>query len=196
MKDLPAPERVGRVLRASTTEFTIGCANVNVAPNFGAFVRVATTPQTWVYGIVYNVLLQDDLFARQIIANESIPPEIQADMVSNRSNPVEAAALAVGYVQGEQSFQYLPPQPPSLFADVYGCTAEEVTRFTEHLDYFRSILAAAKQVPADELLAANIRLVATQRPGDPNAFRIRAGQEAARLLKAEHERLKAILRRI
>jgi hypothetical protein len=69
-----------------------------------------------------------------------------------------------------------------------------VRYFVGHgLDYLQALLTAP-EVPADELLAANLRLTAYQHR-DPDAFLQQAGRELAQLLRADYTRLTSILRR-
>jgi len=192
-------EPIGEILESSTTEYVIGCHRLFNAPAFGSLVRARTRdPEQWVYGLVYNVVTGSEppgasaaILGRGDVRDERIyqeHPEL-VEMMCTRIN-----ALVVGFTQGPQVFQYLPPQPPPLHYSVYACDAAEVTAFTQELDYFRTVLGA-KTLPTDELLAANIRLAAAAR-GDDVAFIVRAGRELARLLADEYERLTAILRRI
>ncbi|MEW6231305.1 MAG: hypothetical protein AB1566_03200 [Chloroflexota bacterium] len=185
---------VGRVLRSSTTEFVVGCQDLARVPTFGSFVKVKAHDGIWVYGAAYNVLIDDDPFVRQIIGNPHIPREVALDQKENRQTPIEVKVLVLGYARDGLVYQYLPPQPPATLSDVYPCTASEVTAFTDQLSYLRTILFTP-QIPADELLAANLREAYLRRGGD-REFLVEAGREAARLLKDEYDRLKAILSRI
>ena len=67
--------RVGRVLRAGTRGFAIGCAVMRPdIPAFGAFVRAeGQTPRNAIYGLIYDVSVEDDPFVRQFISAD--PPE-------------------------------------------------------------------------------------------------------------------------
>jgi hypothetical protein len=106
----------------------------------------------------------------------------------------EFAALTVGFCEGSQIFQYLPPHPPPVHYSVYECTSAELAAFSEGSDFFRAALFAP-QIPSDELLAASIRAAARARP-DSHDYLVRAGRELASLLKDDYDRLTALLRRI
>jgi hypothetical protein len=67
--------------------------------------------------------------------------------------------------------------------------------FTAQFDYFRLILDN-RDLPADELLAANLRQAATARGDGGHGFLVDAGRELTRLLPMDLQRLDAILRRI
>ena len=104
----------------------------------------------------------------------------------------EFAALTVGFEEAGRWRGYLPPFPPPLHWSVYACSEAETARLTEGLDYFRTVLAAP-DVPADALLAANVRHARRARSDGPS-FAVRAGRELATLLKHDYPRLTAILR--
>ena len=76
---------VGRVLRASTREFAFGCRVMQPAiPAFGSFVRAdARTPGGAIYGLIYDVVVQDDLFVRRFVIVEP-PEEVVLDQRENR----------------------------------------------------------------------------------------------------------------
>jgi hypothetical protein len=81
-----------------------------------------------------------------------------------------------------------------LHYSVVPCSPAAVRTFTDAgLDYLGALLTGT-EVPVDELLAANIRLIAAQR-GEPAEFLHSAGRELAQLLHADYGRLTAILRR-
>ena len=63
------------------------------------------------------------------------------------------SAITVGFVEQGRIHQYLPPQPPPVHYSVYECLGDELVRFTEATDFFRTLLFAY-QIPSDELLAA------------------------------------------
>ena len=116
-------------------------------------------------------------------------------MRRNRQVPIEVCVLVVGYRSGGSVFQRLPPQPPLSLDVIHTCTGPELVEFTEALDYFRLVLDQ-RDLPADELLAANLRYAAQARPGGERDFLLGAGRELARLLALDLARLDAILRRI
>jgi len=192
------PISVGHVLRSSTAGFAIGCrAPLGVkedVPQFGAFVKVAQGNYE-ITGLIYDVQFVDDPLVRQIITAESMPPELRLDQ-SQRLAPIEISVLVVGFTRGGQVYQHLPPQPPATLDEITTCTANEVTAFTHQLTFLRTILNA-KDAPADELVAACLRLAAAARPeADRHAFLLNAGRELARLLAADPVKLEGILRRI
>jgi hypothetical protein len=190
-------EPIGEIVETSTTQFLSQACELGRAPAFGSLVKVDCAP-TEIFGLVFNVRTggldpgaQAVMRGRVGVRDEAIyreNPDLRAVLRT------EFAALIVGFCEDGQLRQYLPAQPPPLHWSVYECDQSEVEKFSNRLDYFRSVLAVS-EVPADELLAANLRLVRKARPTDPD-FSMRAGRELARLLNKEYERLSAILRRI
>jgi len=194
--------RVGRVLRAGTRGFAIGCAVMQPdIPAFGSFVRAdGLRPGSAIYGLIYDVSVEDDLFVRQFISADP-PEEVVRDQRENRQVPIEVSVLAVGTGQGlggdgARIHHCLPAQPPVTLDWLYQCTDEEVRAFTARFDYFRLVLDA-REVPADELLAASLRAAAAARPEDEReTFLVEAGRELARLLSGDPVRLEELLRRL
>ena len=103
-------------------------------------------------------------------------------------------AAIVGYAQGDSIRQYLPPLPPKIHTHVFECTADEIARLTDRMDFLRT-LVGFRNAPCDEMVAACIRESFTARGGDME-FIVRAGKELASLLRDDYERLHAIVRRI
>jgi len=194
--------KVGRVLRAGTRGFVIGCEVLKPdIPVFGSFVRAeGQTPGSALYGLIYDVSVEDDRFVRHFIGADT-PEEVVRDQRENRQVPIEVSVLAVGASQGlgsdgERIHHCLPAQPPVTLDWLYQCSDEEICAFTARFDYFRLVLDA-REVPADELLAASLRAAAAARPEEVRqAFLIEAGRELARLLAGNPVRLEGLLRRL
>jgi len=189
--------QVGRVLRASTQGFAIGCMVMQPEiPSFGAFVRAdAQTSDEAIYGLIYDVSMEDDPFVRQLIGAD-MPEEVVLDNREIRQIPIEVRVLAVGRGRNGRIRHCLPAQPPVTLDWLYQCSVEEVRAFTERLDYFRLVLEA-RDVPTDELLAASLRVAAAARPeSEREAFLISAGRELVRLMAGDPTRLENLLHRL
>ncbi|HEY4688836.1 MAG TPA: hypothetical protein VIK33_05965 [Anaerolineae bacterium] len=190
-----SPLRVGRVMRSSTGEFTIGTRLTQPdVPHFGSFVRAPSTDGCDVIGVIYDVLIEDDPFVRQMISAD-VKDEYIRDHRENRQVPATVSVLVVGHSRDGQMYPYLPPQPPASLDTLLTCTDEEVIRFTEDFTYFRTVLNAVNARP-DELLAASLRHATEARAGGGREFLVRAGRELARLLAFDAVRLEGLLRRI
>ena len=189
--------RVGRVLRAGSRGFVIGCRVMTPnIPAFGSFVRAeGLAPGSGIYGLIYDVSVEDDPFVRQFISADP-PDEVIQDQRDNRQVPIEVSVLAVGCSSDGNIRHCLPPQPPVTLDWLYLCSAEEIRAFTARFDYFRLVLEA-RDAPADELLAASLRAGAAARPErERETFLVEAGRELARLLAGDPVRLEGLLRRL
>ena len=192
---------VGRIVRSSTTRFAVGCETLrSEVPAFGCLVKVPALDHD-VYGLIYDVRMEDDPFVRQMAIVGEERREAIEDQRRNRQVPIEVAVLVVGYRHNGEIYHRLPPQPPVSLDVLLTCDGEELLEFTQRFDYFRLVLDN-RDLPADELLAANLRRAATARGDTDNtngpayAFLVDAGRELARLLAADPPRLDALLRRI
>lgn len=200
-------ERIGEVIESTTTRFTAGAYELLAAPPFGSLVRAQTREEGMaVYGLVYEIrtgskepggraLVRGRTYTGRELYDEEIYHE-HPDLAEVLQT--EFSAITVGFAEHASLRQYLPPQPPPVHYSVYACQSDELMRFNEATDYFRTVLFAY-QIPSDELLAAAIRAAARARAvdgRDERAYLVRAGREIASLLKDDYDRLTAILRRI
>jgi hypothetical protein len=190
---------VGRVLRATTIGFTVGCRQLiteqdHLIPQFGALVRADAHTGAHIYGLIANVTIEDDAFVRQLVAAGVERPEIIEDQRQRRQVPVVVEVLIAGSGRGAEVYHRLPAQPPSTLDQIYLCQEAEIRHFTERHDWLRLILGALN-APVDQLLIAAIRLAAEARPeGQRELYRIGIGRELAKLLALDLARLDNILR--
>lgn len=189
---------IGRVLRASTMGFAgaIRLPEPDV-PTFGMFCRAdAQRGQARLYGLIYDISVDDDMFARQVATAEGLSPAHIADQQRNRQVPVEYSVLCVGYRNGSGINHALPPQPPMPLDPIHTCTPEEIRTFSTGFDYFGLVLNTA-EVPGDELLAAALKQAAGAQPEHERTGFLRdCGRELARLLSHDLHRLENLLKRI
>jgi HAS barrel domain-containing protein len=196
--------RIGEVIESTTTSFTAGAYELLEAPPFGALVRAQTrTEDMAVYGLVYDIRTgSKEPGGRALVRGRTYSGRELYDAEIYHEHPdlaevlqTEFSAITVGFAKNRQIHQYLPPQPPPVHYSVYECADDELARFTEATDFFRTLLFAY-QIPSDELLAAIIRAAARARASAERAYLVHAGREVASLLKDDYDRLTAILRRI
>jgi hypothetical protein len=191
-------DEIGRVLRASTTCFAVGCRVTELkGPAFGAMVKASPLDgRESVYGFIYDLHIQDDPLVRQLIVAQDVPPETIEDQRHNRRVPIEIEIVTVGNQLGGAPQHQLPPRPPISLDPVYLCDDDEVRAFTGQLDFMR-LLLNARDVPADELIVACLRLAAGVRPAaERGPFLLDAGRELARLMGSDLVRLEALLGRL
>ena len=199
--------RIGEVIESTTTAFTAGAYELLAAPPFGALVRAQARAEGMVvYGLVYEIRTgSKEPGGRALVRGRTYAGRELYDAEIYHEHPdlaevlqTEFSAITVGFVEDGRIRQYLPPQPPPVHYSVYETTGEELMRFSEVTDFFRTLLFAS-QIPSDELLAAIIRSAARARAGTAGgerAYLVQAGREVASLLKDDYDRLTAILRRI
>jgi hypothetical protein len=136
----------------------VGCSVSQLeAPAFGALVRAPLDRDTGVYGLIFDIHIDDDGLVRQLVTAGNISPEVMRDNRERRIVPVEMSVLTVGYEQGGKISHLLPPRPPLSLDMIYLCSDAELAKFTGagRFGYFRHILQA-KDIPVGELLAAHI----------------------------------------
>lgn len=187
---------IGRLLRSGTTGFVVGCkVNQLNAPSFGALVRVPLEENYQVYGLIYDIHIEDDGLVRQLITAEDVPEEVLKDNRENRNVPVEIGVLTLGYTQGERVFHLLPPRPPLSLDAIYLCSPGEVANFTDQgrFGYFRHILRD-RDKPIEELFAAHLRQVrAAQVDAGNEGWFERAVDEMITLMRDDYQSLINIL---
>ena len=194
---------IGRLLRSSTTGFVFGCSVPEPeAPRFGDFVKAPVQRgRANVIGLIYNIVIEDDPFVRQMVATRDLDEAYILDQRENRQVPLEVSVLSIGYDSGGESrsgqiTSGLPPQPPVTLDSIWPCRAAEVLECTASLDYLRLILNSP-EAPADELLVVSLRNAAAARPPqDQTVFLRSAGRALARVLSRDLPRLENLLRRI
>ena len=187
---------IGRLLRAGTMGFVVGCrVNQLEAPAFGALVRVPLGINYQVYGLLYDIHIDDDGLVRQLVTADGISDKVIQDHRENRNIPVEMSVLAVGYQEAGKIYHLLPPRPPLSLDAIYRCNAAELRAFTGtgRFGYFRHILQASN-LPFGELLAAHVQQAGAvhSQAGDPE-WANRAAQELITLLRDDYPTLMNVL---
>ncbi len=185
--------KIGRLLRASTTQFVIGCRVSQLeAPGFGCLVRVNLDQGYQVYGLIYDIVINDDGLVRQLVTTHGVDEAIIADNRVNRNVPVEMSVLVIGHRHNHVIRHLMPPRPALSLDMIYMCDAEELIEFASsgRFGYFRHILRA-KDIPVGELLAAHITEVYNK--GKNNDWMQKASRELITLLRDDHDTLMAVL---
>jgi hypothetical protein len=187
---------IGRLLRAGTTGFVVGCRVAQIdAPSFGALVRVVLDGDYQVYGMIHDIHIDDDGLVRQLVTAEGVEEAIIADNRVNRNVPLEMSVLAVGYKLDGKVSHLLPPRPPLSLDVIYLCTSEEVREFTSsgRFGYFRHLLRAT-DLPVGELLAAHIQQAGVMHAEAGNVeWKNEATQELITLLRDDYAMLMSVL---
>lgn len=184
---------IGRVLRSSTTGFAVGCrVNQLSVPSFGSLIKAEPNGREVIYGIIYNMHIDDDQLIQRLVMTENPRPEIIEDQRQNRMLPVEMSVLTLGYgreVAGELVMCCaLPPRPPLNLDPVFLCDdTDELCAFTDELTYLRLIMnAPSNQIPIDQLLVAHVQDVVARR-GEDRAWALTAVGEIIELLRNNYD---------
>ena len=187
---------IGRLLRAGTTGFVVGCRVSQLdSPTFGGLVRVPLGDDYQIYGLIHDIHIDDDGIVRQLVTADNVDAAIIADNRVNRNVPVEISVLTVGYQQNGQIKHLLPPRPPLSLDLIYQCSSEELCQFTQigRFGYFRHVLRSS-EAPVGELLAAHIEQAnAAHLEADNPGWAELATQELITLLRDDYPTLMAVL---
>ena len=186
--------RIAEVVETASHRFVAECYQLYRAPHLGALVR---TGSPYTFAVVCGISTESFDPGRRIVArgsNEKLEDDIY------RTNPqltrllsTQFEALIVGYEDGDTPLQRLPPLPPKVHAFVYSCSAKEITRFTDSINFLHTLLASSLVGNGDEVIGACLRQVAALHT-DNEAFLVKAGKHIAKELASDVPRLNAILR--
>ncbi len=184
---------IGRLLRSGTTGFVAGCSVSQLdAPVFGGLVRAPLGNGYQVYGLIYDIHIDDDGLVRQLVTAGNVSEEVIADNRERRIVPVEMSVLTVGYEQDGKVSYLLPPRPPLSLDVIYKCDASDLVRFTSagRFGYFRHVLRS-QDAPVGEMLAAHILQVSDVQKD--TKWRDAAIQELITLLRDDYPLLMSVL---
>ncbi|NJD59496.1 MAG: hypothetical protein C3F13_03960 [Anaerolineales bacterium] len=187
---------IGRLLRAGTTGFVVGCQVAQIdAPSFGALVRVALDGDYQVYGLIHDIHIDDDGLVRQLVTAGNVDEAVIADNRINRNVPLELSVLTVGYQLDGKISHLLPPRPPLSLDVISLCSTAEIRQFTSagRFGYFRHVLRSV-DLPVGELLAAHIKQAAmAQTEAGNTEWKNQATQELITLLRDDYVTLMSVL---
>ena len=201
----PLVSAAAEVLESRTSGWLAQCRELHCAPPFGSWVRApdlsVSTGQSRevVYGVVSKIETAPfDLNRRPaaLWTNEDEMSARHPQIGKLLRTTFEVQCL--GWSDGVNCFQSLPPQPPRLHSFVLQCDDDDVRNFTTKHDWIRLLLNGTVE-NADELLIAvarnAIRAHQANAPHDIE-YSIALGKTLARLLQADYLRLRAILGRV
>jgi hypothetical protein len=187
---------IGRLLRSSTTGFVVGCRVSQLeAPFFGALVSVPVQNGVQIYGLIYDIHIDDDGLVRQLVTAGDVDENIVADNRVNRNVPLEMSVLTVGYCKAGSIYHLLPPLPPLSLDRIYLCSPQELCAFSQssRFGYFRHILRS-QEAPVGELLAAHLQQAQqAHRAAGNEDWSSAAVQELITLLRDDYPALMSVL---
>ncbi len=202
------PNHIAEVIETTSGEFLAQCLEPEdlsfpSMPPFGSWVcSMDEESGNQIYAVVYFATTSPiDSVHRAVALGLSLQdlreeqPQIFAMLKS------EFRAAIVGFEPPSHSrgssprvYQYLPPRPPQIHQAVYRCEPEAIVKFSEELDFLRTLLFISG-APVDALTAAAIRDVYQLRKAD-RQWLIKAGRTLSVLLKDDYDRLRFILSQI
>ncbi|MEM1172123.1 MAG: HAS-barrel domain-containing protein [Cyanobacteria bacterium P01_H01_bin.35] len=202
---------IAEVIETATTEFLAQCLEPEeldfpIMPAFGTWVKSQDEQSgNMIYGVVYyaTTLPIDSVHrARALGMSLSELREQQPQIFAMLKTEFRAAIVGFSSPEnlngskGENGiiYQYIPPRPPQIHQAVYFCEPQEIIRFSEKLDFLRTLLQLAN-APVDALVAATIREIYQLRKADRN-WLVQAGRNMSVLLRDDYDRLKIILGQI
>ncbi len=104
---------IGRLLRSSITGCVVGCnLSQATAPAFGQMVLIPLDEKTSVFGLIYDIHIDDDGLVRQLVTSSSISPAVIEDNRVNRNVPLEMSVGFTGCELDCKVSHLLPPRPP------------------------------------------------------------------------------------
>ena len=207
------PQHIGEVIETSTIQYLAQCLEPEdlkfpVMPPFGSWIKsfdeesgnkiiavvtyVTTSPIDSVHRARALGLSLEELREQQPQIFAMLKTEFKAAIVGFET-PGDRHNNGNGNNAG-QVYQYLPPRPPQIHQSVYHCDPEEVVRFTENLDFLRTLLQAS-DIPVESLVAASVREVYRQRQANRD-WLVNVGRTLSTLLKDDYDRLRYILSQI
>jgi hypothetical protein len=195
---------VGEVIEAGTAGFVAECYQLYQPPPLGSLVRVTESAGDSgavgsVFGIVHDATTSSLESGRRPIARGR--DEARQEDVYSSSPQIEKllrsefSALVVGHGGDGELRHYLPPRPARIHSFVYRCDDQQVREFSRRLDFLGLLLESQLPAPAEEVIAATLRLMGDASE-DRRRFLVAAGKELANLLGGEFSRLRAVLSRI
>jgi len=182
---------IGRLLRSYISGCVFGTwVDVVHEPALGGMVKIAADQGYSIFGLIYDIRVEDDGLVRQLLSSRQIAPEIMQDNRRNRNVPVEISVLFLGYEHKNVIYHLLPPRPPLSLDEIFPCTPDELDRFTNQgFGYFRHILRDPL-LPAGELLAAHFLEASTVKS---KGWLKQAAQELIVLLRDDYPRLMSLM---
>ncbi|SHK11905.1 HAS-barrel domain-containing protein [Rhodothermus profundi] len=191
---------IGEVIESSTRQFVAEVYREQAPPALGSWVQVRQPDGQTVYGLVSHVEIGSVEPGRRPVALGRSPDELRREMphVLELIRTTFRAQVLAYEEPGGPIRQTLPPYPASIHAFVEVCPPDIVQRLGPPYDFLRTLVQNPDPaVPVDDLLVAVLRQIYNgHRDAEREQALIAAGRVLSRLLRDDHERLQAILRRV
>lgn len=186
---------IGRLLRSSIQGCVVGCKlNEETTPHFGQMLLIPLDEHTQVFGLVYDIHIDDDGLVRQLVTANNISEEVIEDNRRNRNVPLEMSVLFLGYEKSGQIYHLLPERPPLTLDSIYPCPAADLAHFTPagKTGYLRHLLRA-QDLPLAELLAVHLRETIAAHQVEGSDWAAHAVESVVAMLKDDYPQLMNVL---
>jgi hypothetical protein len=201
------PNHIAEVVETASCEFLAQCLEPEdlsfpAMPPFGSWVcSMDEQSGNQIYAVVFHATTMPiDSVHRARALGLSLQelreeqPQIFAMLKTEFRAAIVGFELPADNRSSPRIYQYIPPRPPQIHQAVYRCEPEAIVRFTQELDFLRTLLSVSN-VPVESLTAAAIREVYRLRKAD-REWLIKAGRTLSVLLKDDYDRLRFILSQI
>ena len=190
------PIKIGYTLRSGTKGFVAGCPVSQMGlPSLAALIYVPLDDDYRVFGLIYDIHINDDGLVRQLVTVDNISAEVIRDNRERRIIPMEMSVVTIGFEKKERS-------PTSFLQNLllvwmlFTCVMiDDLIRFTGagNFGYFRHILRN-KELPTGEILAAHLQQAgsAHNQKGNPGWWQD-ATRELITLLRDDYSTLMEVL---
>ena len=193
------PHHIAEVIETSTSEFLAQCLEpedlkLAVMPTFGSIVKAADEESgNQIFAVVYHATTAPiDSVHRARALGMSLDELREEQPQIFAMLKTEFKAVIIGFKSPTgQMYQYLPPRPPQIHQGVYQCDIDEVIKFSEQLDFLRTLLQL-QGAPVEALTAATIREIHHLRARD-RSWLVTAGRTVSMILKDDYDRLRYVL---
>jgi hypothetical protein len=195
------PNHIAEVIETSTGEFLAQCLEPEALtfptmPAFGSWIKAIDEESgNQVYGVVCHATTAPiDSVHRARALGLSLQELREQQPQVFAMLRTEFKVAIVGFQCQDLIYQHLPPRPPQIHQAVYRCEAAEIVKFSDRLDFLRTLLQIVG-TPVDALVAATIREIYNLRDLE-RAWLVQAGRMLSLLLKDDYDRLQAILNQV
>lgn len=183
---------IGRILRASAAGCIVGCQTQQAEiPAIGDMVCIPVPQHEIIYGIICNILVDDDGLVRQLVTSDQIPESVIQDNRLNRNVPLEMEVRFIGHTRQQVCTHLLPPRPPFSLDRMLLCDDSDMLAFLTagRYGYFRHLLRDKSPI-VEEIMVAHLRAASSvmDTPWLQNAL-----QELILLLRDDYESLVMVL---
>lgn len=190
------PIKIGYTLRSGTTGFIAGCPVSQMGlPSLGALIYVPLDEDYRVFGLIYDIYINDDGLVRQLVTVDNISAEVIRDNRERRIVPMEMSVVTIGFEKTGKISHLLPPKPPLSLDVIHLCDDDDLIRFTSagNFGYFRHILRN-KELPTGEIFAAHLQQAGSAHDLKENSkWMETATRELITLLRDDYSTLMEVL---